>query len=596
MNKIVIPEKATGRIGMVAVLKRVRECDLGKLVVLREPAGFLTSLIGSAKPVFAWLVQSLGEPIDCAGKASHAIYVADACLSPVAEMSEAELQGVISSQNQENFDQALIEAGNILGEHEITEDELDVLLEQACEQALVQRTLRIVATPVALHEIGFKSAMNGGSELQWTGVHEGVELRVSANPDLYDRWLITGISHSTRHWQFEEHVLVNELPRGKVFLTVLEVWRTAFGRSMVPDQLLLGDIYERHLADMRRMNPGPPVLYADPQIFRATLKWLAERHLTTPDSVHELSLSFSDGLLWFRIDDATYTCPARGQWIGDCAISAVDLTNLPPRGRRGQIMIDQCLDHIIVNGYPMAARQLDSDAIYATPEAIQPVQAASDVVPVASFEVREIEYYDDSWDSDNYYVCINHHYIFAANRNDASPQWKLLNTNYSHWDAIHQRIYRNFRSDKITKEQLPPHLPPPPETIPPEVLNPPPPPPPKPHLVVDYPILSQYLSECEGKGTMAVFLQLMEDLYESLNGDGKFHYPEAIFFDLESARRGEDGAYRYHIRPGLIWLDGDKIGAKVPGRMFDHFSIDEVFKMVTEKIERDSEANDARAS
>lgn len=57
MNKIVIPEKTTGRIGMVAVLKRVRECDLGKLVVLREPAGFLTSLIGSAKPVFAWLAH-----------------------------------------------------------------------------------------------------------------------------------------------------------------------------------------------------------------------------------------------------------------------------------------------------------------------------------------------------------------------------------------------------------------------------------------------------------------------------------------------------------------------------------------------------------
>ena len=586
MTNIPIPEKTTGRVGMVAALKRVRECDLGKLVVLREPAGFVTSLVGSTRPVFAWLAHALGEPIDCAGKASHAIYVADACLSPVAEMSEAELQEIISGHNQETFDQALIEAQQILGANEITETELDVLLHKVCEQVFLQKALEIVSTPIALQEIGFKSVVIGGSELQWTGIHEGVELRLSAIPDFFDRWLITGISHSTRRSQYEEHFLANEVQRGKVFLTVLEIWRTAFGRSMLPDQLQLGDIYERHLANMRRMNPGPPVLYVDAQIFRATLKWLAARHLTTPYSVQGLSLSFSDGLLWFRIDDATYTCPAWGQWIGDFAISVVDLANLPPTGRRGQIRIEQRLDHIIVNGYPMAARQLDSDAnaMYVTSEAIQP---ASDAAPDASVEVREIEYYDDSWNSDNYYVCINQYFIFAANRNDALPHWKLLNTDYSHWDAIHQRIYRNFRSDKITKEQLPQHLPPPPETIPPEALDPPPEPPPKAYRAEDFPGLTQYLMECDCDGTMAVFLVLMEDKYESSYGDGVFHYPETIFFDLERARefqQDNDGDYRYHIRPGLIWLDGDNICAEVPGRTFDHFSIDDVLKMVVKNM------------
>jgi hypothetical protein len=98
---------------------------------------------------------------------------------------------------------------------------------------------------------------------------------------------------------------------------------------------------------------------------------------------------------------------------------------------------------------------------------------------------------------------------------------------------------------------------------------------------------------------MAVFLVLMEDRYESSCGDGEFHYPKTIFFDLESARafqQNNDDGYRYHIRPGLIWLDGDTIGAEVPGRIFDHFSIDEVFKMVTDKIEQDNGAKDARAS
>jgi hypothetical protein len=587
MNEITIPEKATGRVGMVAVLKRVRECDVGKLVVLREPAGYVTSLIGSVKPVFAWLAQALGEPIDCAGKASRTIYVADACLSPVAEMSESEFQEIISGQYRKDFDQALIEARNILDAHHISDDELDVLLQKAGEQVFLQKALEIVVTPIALHEIGFKSASASGRELHWTGIHEGVELRVSASLDLFDRWLITGISHSSRHWQYEEHVLPNEIQRGKVFLTVLNVWRTAYGRSMIPDLLLLGDIYERHLADMRRVNPGPPVLYADPQIFRTTLKWLTERHLKKPDSAHELSLAFADGLLWLRINDKTYTCPADGRWIADYAISVVDLANLPPKGRRGQIRIEQGLDHLIVNGYPMSARQLESDTNvrYTTPEVTQPVQAASDAAPSKSVEVREIEYYDDTWDSSNYLVCFNRYYIFAIRPKDAEPKWEYLHPDGARWDAVHQRVYRNFDADRISRDQLPATLPPPPDSIAPELLLPLPPPPPEIFLRADYPNLDKRLQGRDG--AMPLYLILMEDRYESLHGDGKFHYPETIFFGEGEAltfKASSDDSYTYYIRAGLIWLDGDNIECKMPRRTFDHFSYGEVMRLAEPKL------------
>ena len=88
---------------------------------------------------------------------------------------------------------------------------------------------------------------------------------------------------------------------------------------------------------------------------------------------------------------------------------------------------------------------------------------------------------------------------------------------------------------------------------------------------------------------MVYFLVLYEDLYESSHGDGKFHYPEEIFFDLDSAKGFKDfrydNGYAYHIRPGLIFLDGDKIECNFARRMFDDVSRGEILSMVTKKLE-----------
>lgn len=204
-------------------------------------------------------------------------------------------------------------------------------------------------------------------------------------------------------------------------------------------------------------------------------------------------------------------------------------------------------------------------------------------------EIREIEYYDDTWDSSNYLVCFNHHYIFAIRPNDPEPKWEFLPINSARWDAVHQRAYRNFRADRIERDQLPASLPPPPTELPPEAINPPPSPPPKPILADDFPVVTEFLHNCEGHGTAAIHLVLYEDIYESGQGDGEFHYPEIAFFDLEAAKsyKGEaSGGYRYHIRPGVIWLDGDTIGYEVPRRIFDHFSGEEVLQLVTKAIEQ----------
>ncbi len=204
-------------------------------------------------------------------------------------------------------------------------------------------------------------------------------------------------------------------------------------------------------------------------------------------------------------------------------------------------------------------------------------------------KVHDIEYYDDTWDSGSYLVCFDRHFIFAIRPNDTEPRWEFLPIDGSRWDAVHQRVYRNFRANRIAMEQLPSSLPPLPTQLPPEAINPPPSPTPKPIRTEDYPVVTTYLKSCSGVGTAAIHLVLYEDNYESACGDGEFHYPEIAFFDLRDAENykgDKSGDYRYHIRPGVIWLDREEIGCKVPGRMFDHFSREEILRLVTEAIER----------
>jgi hypothetical protein len=209
----------------------------------------------------------------------------------------------------------------------------------------------------------------------------------------------------------------------------------------------------------------------------------------------------------------------------------------------------------------------------------------SDENPSQLTKVREIEYYDDTWDSSNYLVCFDRYYIFAIRPKDAEPKWEYLHPDGARWDAVHQRVYRNFRADRINRDQLPADLPPPPDSITPEQLLPLPPLPPEIFLRSDYPNLDKRLQESDG--AMPLYLILMEDRYESLHGDGKFHYPETLFFGEGEAltfKASSDDSYTYYIRAGLIWLDGDNIECKMPRRTFDHFSYGEVMRLAEPKL------------
>ena len=232
----------------------------------------------------------------------------------------------------------------------------------------------------------------------------------------------------------------------------------------------------------------------------------------------------------------------------------------------------------------------DSDDFFDPPDDAEDEAVSDASTDQPSEVVRELEYYEDDNSDGRYFTCINHHYIFEIRSDDSQPKWECINLNYARWDAIHQRIYRNFRASRLRRDQLPPGLPPPPEHIPPDAINPPPPPPPEPVRAEEFPVVAEYLRGCVGRGTAAIHFVLFEDTYESGQGDGEFHYPETVFFDLESANKykgNESGCYRYHIRPGVIWLDRETIGCEVPRRIFDQFSDREVLKLTEQAIARE---------
>ncbi|WP_283744275.1 hypothetical protein [Sideroxydans sp. CL21] len=352
MNATTIPENAVGHVGMVAALKRVNEADVGKLVALREPVGFVTTLVGSDKPVFAWLALPLGEPIDCNGKKSRSVYVADRCLIPISDMTDDEVETISRSQADSDFKAALAEMKEILEKCEIKPGELGRFVDKAAAEFSISRVLEVVAVPVALREIGFYPSPQSDEVLLWTGIHAGMELHFQAGNQWIDRWVLVGSGKSRRQAVWDERALPNEAPRGKIVKTILDIWRSAFLQAPVPDCLALGAIYERHQKDMQSINLALPRLSLDPKVFRAVLKWIRSRHIQSANEL--LTLSYSDGLLRLDVEGIVYGCPGRGQWVDDCKVFCSDLMELADRfGRVRSIQMTQGTDHILVNEHPV---------------------------------------------------------------------------------------------------------------------------------------------------------------------------------------------------------------------------------------------------
>lgn len=350
MSTIPIPDGAVGRVGMVAALKKVNESDTGKLVLLIQPAGMLTALVGSPKPVFSWIAQAIGEPVECQGKPTRSIYVADQCLVPVTEMSEKDAELIAQKQARSDFDAALQELKALMEAEDVTASDLDQFLEEAAERAFFERSLELVSVQDALREIGFYTNPEAPDCLSWVAANEGIELKFQAGERWIANWVIWGTAVTPRQAIWDERVLPSEAPRGKIASTVLGIWRSAFPRAAVPGCLLVGEIYERHQLELRKMNIRLPSLSVAPKVFRQILKWLEpEFGYSSPNDL--VTLSYHDGLLKINNGGNAFGCPACGEWVDECQVHLADLINLRRQiiGSR-YIRLEQSSDHIVVNG------------------------------------------------------------------------------------------------------------------------------------------------------------------------------------------------------------------------------------------------------
>ncbi len=359
MTEIPIPANAVGRPGMIAMLRNVKAEAAGKLVVVRFPVGYVSTLTASGKPVFAWQVLALAGPVELNGASRFDFVVPDRCLVPVSQIEPAGVDALVEARARREIDAALVDVRRALDAHPMTEQELDAAVIRAVEYVAIEHALEVVPVPVALKELCFRTTF--GSEdgaWRWSGMHQGVELVVMAGPDLFGtRWSIVGKCVTSREMMWDERFVLAEEPRGKIALLILDLWREAFGKDApAPGHFDLGRRFEQHQADLKRIGTGPPTLLVDGEILRATRRWIAQRHgwgdvEVGPLPDLPLALSHGDGSLRLEVAGAVYTVPASGVWVEDCAVWLGEFLAIHPQRLRGHtVSVERSPGSVSFNG------------------------------------------------------------------------------------------------------------------------------------------------------------------------------------------------------------------------------------------------------
>lgn len=364
MDTVPIPSQAIGYVGMVAMLRRVGPEREGRLVAVRLPVGHTSSLSSQGRPTFAWQVLLLGAPIHLGGKPCRQIVLADQCLMPVSKMDPDEVERLALACVQQALDETLqVPAARPLRQP-LSGGDLKRQIERAETILEIRRALEVVALPVVLEELGFRpSTADSTSHWHWSGLHQGAELYVTAADDMFGTWTIVGRSTNARQCMWAESKVVTEEPRGRIAHRVLRMWRSAFGdTASLPELLSLGQTYEQHQQDLRRVNLALPTLEVDGEVLRATRRWIAQRHLPDPGSVDSpvdqpLLIRYGDGLLRLEVSGSIYACPARGVWLDDLTLSLQQFLAVPAQTLRGRtVALVQCADHLRFNGQSVPLR------------------------------------------------------------------------------------------------------------------------------------------------------------------------------------------------------------------------------------------------
>jgi len=354
VNDAPTPSIPKGRVGVVARVEEGGACPSGRLVVLLEPAGLLTALVGSRTPVSSWLCHLLGDAVQIDGKTKRTVYIPDPCLTPISQMTAEQIRPMLRNHAILDLECDRAKLGRFVGGKPSRGAEPEGGAARRALQLSIERCLDTVSTETALREVGFKPIQPGRDVLHWVAAHCGVQLRFYAAQDPCGDWKVWTRGKSSRETFCGEGRLLSEGARGQLLQQVLCLWRSAFGRAPAPDPLAPAVTYEQHQAAMGHAAMLPR-LVVDPQAFRAVRRWLVDRfgysERTTP-----VRLSSVQALLRIEVDRMAFGCPAQGIWADGCEVDLGDLLDIDAGVLRRRSLTFELMPTLLhVNGWPIRA-------------------------------------------------------------------------------------------------------------------------------------------------------------------------------------------------------------------------------------------------
>lgn len=167
--------------------------------------------------------------------------------------------------------------------------------------------------------------------------------------------------------------------------------------------------------------------------------------------------------------------------------------------------------------------------------------------------------------------------IFRLFRDDRSTgPWTFLEPNTDAWDAAHQKIFRNGTVTEVTPEDMVPALPEAPAGPFPswaerrgqgKAL-----------AAADFPAVAGWLAGESGQAAR-VFVELYEDSYESMFGDGVFRYLRDVYRtqELPQEEPGGPSTWLYTYPVFTLMSDGERLfSPDFAPDDFEHYAFQEV--------------------
>ena len=160
------PAAVVGRVGQVALLRRMRRAERnGRLVLVHRPLGWMRALSPDGRLAYGWEVVPLGEPFEIDGLPHRQVQVADGCLVPVGALDVVEAQALAQQLFRDDGDEAMRDLARRAGLQDLPPQDLACALDRLTGEAALRRALLEVPAGEALRRLGFRPDREGGDGL-----------------------------------------------------------------------------------------------------------------------------------------------------------------------------------------------------------------------------------------------------------------------------------------------------------------------------------------------------------------------------------------------------------------------------------------------